>query len=53
MSRKWREKNKDSRLTNMMLTVFLAFVVCFVPLMLVNILDSDDVSHATVYAHAA
>ena len=37
-------RQEDSRLTSMMLIVFVAFVICFVPLMLVNILDSDDVS---------
>ena len=44
INRKPSGRQEDDRLTTMMLTVFLAFVVCFVPLMLVNVFDDDDVS---------
>ena len=31
----------DIRLTKMMLTIFLCFLVCFLPLMLVNVADDN------------
>ncbi|XP_059099520.1 protein trapped in endoderm-1-like isoform X2 [Tigriopus californicus] len=33
------QRREDIRLTKMMLTIFLCFVVCFLPLMLVNVVD--------------
>lgn len=33
---------EDSRLTGMMLTIFLCFLVCFLPLMLVNVADDQN-----------
>lgn len=35
------QRREDMRLTKMMLTIFLCFVVCFFPLMLVNVADED------------
>ena len=43
-----RQRREDIRLTKMMLTIFLLFLVCFLPLMLVNVLD-DDMEHPTVH----
>lgn len=34
-------EREDSRLTGMMLTIFLCFCVCFLPLMLVNVADDN------------
>ena len=36
-----RQRREDIRLTKMMLTIFVLFIVCFLPLMLVNVLDDD------------
>ena len=33
------QRREDIRLTKMMLTIFLCFLVCFLPLMLVNVAD--------------
>lgn len=33
---------EDSRLTAMMLMIFICFLVCFLPLMLVNVMMEDD-----------
>ncbi|XP_034831352.1 protein trapped in endoderm-1 isoform X1 [Maniola hyperantus] len=35
-----KEKEEDSRLTTLMLTIFLCFLACFLPLMIMNV--SDD-----------
>ena len=35
------QRREDIRLTKMMLTIFLCFLVCFLPLMLVNVADDD------------
>ena len=39
---------QDLRLTKMMLTIFISFLVCFLPLMLVNVVD-DDVAFPAVH----
>ena len=36
----------------MMLTIFLSFLVCFLPLMLVNVVD-DDVKFPTIHVVAS
>ena len=36
-----RQRKEDIRLTKMMLTIFILFLICFLPLMLVNVLDDD------------
>lgn len=33
------QKREDSRVTRLMLTIFLCFLLCFMPLMLVNVID--------------
>jgi len=35
------QRKEDLRLTKMMLTIFISFLVCFLPLMLVNVIDDD------------
>ena len=40
------------RLTKMMLTIFISFLVCFLPLMLVNVID-DDVNVPTLHVVAS
>ncbi|CAG9088727.1 unnamed protein product [Plutella xylostella] len=34
-----KEKEEDSRLTTLMLTIFLCFLACFLPLMIMNVAD--------------
>ena len=36
-----KHRKEDIKLTKMMLTIFVLFLVCFLPLMLVNVLDDD------------
>ena len=36
-----RHRKEDIKLTKMMLTIFLLFLICFLPLMLVNVLDDE------------
>lgn len=43
---------EDLRLTKMMLTIFVSFLVCFLPLMLVNVVD-DDVAFPAVHIIAS
>ena len=43
---------QDLRLTKMMLTIFISFLVCFLPLMLVNVVD-DDVAFPAVHIIAS
>lgn len=38
--RKNREK-EDGRLTRLMLIIFICFIICFLPLMLVNVFDDN------------
>lgn len=46
-------KNKnDLKLTIMMLTIFICFVLCFLPLMLVNVFD-DDTKYPTLHILAS
>lgn len=35
-------EREDSRLTGMMLTIFICFLMCFLPLMLVNVADDES-----------
>ena len=43
---------QDLRLTKMMLTIFISFLVCFLPLMLVNVVD-DDVAFPAIHIIAS
>ena len=36
-----KHRKEDIKLTKMMLTIFILFLVCFLPLMLVNVVDDD------------
>jgi len=36
-----KHRKEDLKLTKMMLTIFILFLVCFLPLMLVNVVDDD------------
>jgi len=47
-----KHRNEDIKLTKMMLTIFLLFMVCFLPLMLVNVLD-DEMSHPNIHIIAS
>lgn len=38
--RQHREK-EDGRLTRLMLIIFICFIICFLPLMLMNVFDDD------------
>ena len=46
------QRKEDLRLTKMMLTIFISFLVCFLPLMLVNVVD-DDVKIPTLHVVAS
>ena len=46
------QRKEDLRLTKMMLTIFISFLVCFLPLMLVNVID-DDVKIPTLHVVAS
>ncbi|XP_077290199.1 trapped in endoderm 1 [Arctopsyche grandis] len=46
-----RERD-DSRLTTLMLSIFLCFVICFLPLMMTNVID-DDISFPTFHVVAS
>ena len=46
------QRKEDLRLTKMMLTIFVSFLVCFLPLMLVNVID-DDVDVPTLHVIAS
>ncbi|XP_060802673.1 protein trapped in endoderm-1 isoform X2 [Amyelois transitella] len=39
-----KEKEEDSRLTKLMLTIFMSFLACFLPLMIMNVTD-DQISY--------
>lgn len=36
-----KEREEDSRLTTLMLTIFICFIACFLPLMLMNVADDS------------
>eukprot|EP00088_Acartia_fossae_P022620 TRINITY_DN2377_c0_g1_i2.p1 TRINITY_DN2377_c0_g1~~TRINITY_DN2377_c0_g1_i2.p1 ORF type:complete len:372 (+),score=85.47 TRINITY_DN2377_c0_g1_i2:100-1215(+) len=42
------QRKEDLRMTKMMLLIFLSFLVCFLPLMLVNVLD-DEVDYPSLH----
>jgi len=42
------QRKEDIRMTKMMLLIFLSFLICFLPLMLVNVLD-DDVEYPLLH----
>lgn len=44
---KFFKSKNDLKLTIMMLTIFVCFVLCFLPLMLVNVFD-DDIKYPTL-----
>ena len=46
------QRKEDLGLTKMMLTIFVSFLVCFLPLMLVNVID-DDVDVPTLHVIAS
>lgn len=50
-SRTNREK-EDGRLTKLMLIIFICFVLCFLPLMLVNVFD-DNTAYPTLHVLAS
>nr|WKF45127.1 gustatory receptor 19 [Podabrus annulatus] len=47
-----RRERDDSRLTKLMLLIFICFLICFLPLMLMNVLD-DDVRYPTFHVIAS
>jgi len=46
------QRLEDLKLTKMMLTIFLLFLICFLPLMLVNVLD-DEIKQPSVHIIAS
>jgi len=46
------QRKEDLRLTKMMLTIFISFLICFLPLMLVNVVD-DEVNVPTLHVVAS
>lgn len=51
-AKKAHREKEDRRLTKLMLIIFICFVVCFLPLMLVNVCDKD-VRYPTVHVIAS
>ncbi|XP_068618394.1 protein trapped in endoderm-1 isoform X2 [Battus philenor] len=47
-----REKEEDSRLTTLMLTIFLCFLACFLPLMIMNVTD-DGITYPWLHIIAS
>ncbi|KAJ3640020.1 hypothetical protein Zmor_003342 [Zophobas morio] len=47
-----RRERDDSRLTKLMLIIFICFVLCFLPLMLVNVFD-DEVEYPVLHVLAS
>lgn len=49
---KSRREKDDNRLTRLMVLIFVCFLICFLPLMLVNVLD-DNVKYPWVHIFAS
>lgn len=47
-----KEKEEDSRLTRLMLTIFVCFLACFLPLMIMNVAD-DDITYPWLHIIAS
>ncbi|XP_053607010.1 protein trapped in endoderm-1 isoform X2 [Plodia interpunctella] len=47
-----KEKEEDSRLTKLMLTIFMSFLACFLPLMIMNVTD-DQISYPWLHIIAS
>nr|AXY83426.1 putative gustatory receptor 10 [Conopomorpha sinensis] len=47
-----KEKEEDSRLTTLMLTIFVCFLACFLPLMIMNVAD-DNVQYPWIHIIAS
>ncbi|KAK9890111.1 hypothetical protein WA026_008921 [Henosepilachna vigintioctopunctata] len=47
-----RREKDDSRLTKLMLTIFICFLLCFLPLMMMNVFD-DDVTYPSLHVVAS
>ncbi|XP_063828352.1 protein trapped in endoderm-1 isoform X2 [Ostrinia nubilalis] len=47
-----KEKEEDSRLTTLMLTIFLCFLACFLPLMIMNVAD-DGITYPWLHIIAS
>ncbi|XP_056646332.1 protein trapped in endoderm-1-like [Diorhabda sublineata] len=48
-----RRERDDSRLTKLMAIIFLCFLICFLPLMLVNVLDDVTIMFPTIHVLAS
>ncbi|GFG30616.1 hypothetical protein Cfor_05178, partial [Coptotermes formosanus] len=46
------QRREDVRLTRLMLTIFCCFLLCFLPLMLVNVAD-DEIRYPTIHVMAS
>ncbi|XP_023714838.1 protein trapped in endoderm-1 [Cryptotermes secundus] len=46
------QRREDIRLTRLMLTIFCCFLLCFLPLMLVNVAD-DEIHYPTIHVMAS
>ncbi|KAF5296922.1 hypothetical protein FQA39_LY12279 [Lamprigera yunnana] len=51
--RRANRQKEDDRLTKLMLLIFICFVVCFLPLMLMNVFDDDDVKYPVLHVVAS
>ncbi|KAJ8937174.1 hypothetical protein NQ318_009377 [Aromia moschata] len=48
-----RREKDDSRLTKLMALIFLCFLFCFLPLMLVNVFDDNDIKYPVFHVLAS
>nr|XP_023011701.1 protein trapped in endoderm-1 [Leptinotarsa decemlineata] len=51
--RSGRREKDDSRLTKLMAIIFICFLSCFLPLMLVNVLDDHDIRYPILHVIAS
>ncbi|KAG5880715.1 hypothetical protein JTB14_025558 [Gonioctena quinquepunctata] len=51
--RSGRREKDDSRLTKLMAIIFICFLSCFLPLMLVNVLDDHDIRYPIMHVIAS
>lgn len=52
-SRQSAQRKEDLRLTRLMFIIFCSFVACFMPLMLVNVFDEDDMRYPVLHVVAS
>lgn len=50
--KKSRRDRDDNRLTRLMVLIFVCFLLCFLPLMIVNVFD-DEVKYPSIHVYAS